>query len=76
MINWLKSLFTPSKEDKEFFESINKLYKEYDVRIGPRGGMSKISKPEYVEKHRKELAEAFPEIQKEIRRKGYCKIKG
>lgn len=76
MINWLKSLFCPSEEEKQLIESLKKLYREYDVRIGPRGGISKTSKPEFVEKHRKELADVFPEIKAEIKRKGYCRIKG
>lgn len=47
----------PSKEELEMFKAIDKLFEEYDVRISPRGGMSKKSKPEYAEKHRKELQE-------------------
>lgn len=33
-----------SEEDKKFFESLLKLFKEYDVRISPRGGLSKTRK--------------------------------
>lgn len=43
----LLSLFSPSERDKEILDAINKLNKEYDVRIGPRGGISKTSKPEF-----------------------------
>lgn len=68
MFKWLKSLFTPTEEEKQFYKALHKLYQEYDVRISPRGGISKTSKPEYAEKHRKELAEAFPEIREEIRK--------
>lgn len=76
MFKWLRSLFCATEEEKEFFAALHKLYEEYDVRISPRGGISKTSKPEFVEKHRKELAEAFPEVREEIRKNGYCKIKG
>lgn len=79
MFKWFKNLFTPTKEEQDFLKflkALHKLYEEYDVEITPRGGMRKTSKPEYVEKHRKELAWAFPEILDEIRKKGYCKIKG
>lgn len=74
--NWIKSFLKPSEEDKKFFDSLHKLYEEYDVRIGPRGGISKTSKPEYLEKHLRELSEVFPEIREEIRKNGFCKIKG
>lgn len=52
MFNWIKRLLWPSEEDKRVIAAINKLFEEYDVYIGPRGGMRKVSKPEFKEKHR------------------------
>jgi hypothetical protein len=31
-------------KEVELYETIDKLFKEYHVRIGPRGGLSKIKK--------------------------------
>lgn len=62
MFSWLRSFLYPTEEEKKFFEAIDKLYEEYDVRISPRGGLSKTSKPEFAEKHRqrdRETAEAI-----------------
>lgn len=53
MLKLLKSIFSPTKEDLELIESINILFKEWDVTITPRGAISKISKTKYREKHRK-----------------------
>ena len=46
MFKWIKSLFCATEEEKQLFKALDKLYKEYDVRISPRGGMSKTSKSE------------------------------
>lgn len=71
MFNWIEELFCPSKEDLALLVAIDSLYKEH--MMSPRGG---ISKPEYAEKHKQELENAFPEIREEIRKHGFCKIKG
>lgn len=67
LFKWIKSLFLPSKED---LKVLDRLFEEWDVRISPRGGLSKTSK---IKKHRKA---AFPEIRTEIKKNGFCKIKG
>ena len=51
-INWIIGW---GPEDDKMLESINKLYKEYNVRISPQGGISKTSKPEFKEKHMQEI---------------------
>lgn len=75
ILRLLKSLFVPSQEEKDFLEALHRLFKEYDVRIGPRN-ISKTSKPEYAEKHREERMDAFPEISRQIKEKGFCDIGG
>lgn len=49
MFNWLRNIFKVNEEDRKLIE----LFKEYDVEVCHRG-LSKTSKPEYREKHRRE----------------------
>jgi hypothetical protein len=48
-IRWFFNLFDNRSDyekmkEVELYETIDKLFKEYHVRIGPRGGLSKIKK--------------------------------
>lgn len=65
MFNWLMRLLKPSKEDREIIEKINKASEEYDFVITGRY-IHKKSKPEFVEKHRREHNELAERIHKII----------
>jgi len=53
-MRFLDWLFGFGPEEQKMLDSMHKLCQEYDVHIGI-GHISKTSKPEFVEKHRKEL---------------------
>lgn len=65
MFKWICNLFSTNEKDKKMIQIINKLCEEHDVRIYCRG-FSKTSKPEYKEKHRKELADIADKISRNI----------